>query len=48
MAKKVVVIGGIALIWVGGIVVCTTIGNIAGDIVGQACLKATTKLITKL
>jgi hypothetical protein len=44
-AKKVVVTGGVVLVWVGGLYLAWKIGDLAGKAIGKGCLAATEKLL---
>jgi len=43
--KKVMVYGGVVLVWVGGFYLAVKAGDAIGKLLGAGCLKATEKLL---
>jgi hypothetical protein len=43
--KKVLVYGGITLVWIGGFYIAVKAGDAIGKLLGAGCLKATEKLL---
>ena len=43
--KKVLVYGGVTLVWIGGFYLAIKAGDAIGKLFGKGCLKATEKLL---
>lgn len=43
--KNVMIWTGVALVWVGGLMMSTWIGGLVGEAIGEKCLKISEKLL---
>jgi len=44
--KKIIITGGIIVVWVGGAFLAYKAGDFIGKVIGKSCLAATEKLLT--